>query len=141
LKASVTTYNWNSGSRSSAGSGTVKIPGVLENGNLHDNAIVCNCNVDAVLLTVRKEGPNKGWFNSSSQHLDSYWLYTVVVCSKIFYSIFSFLCISETTEQNCMKFSHVEKRFIAAVLPYLLVYHMHPNHTQGVHLARGFSDR
>ncbi|KAJ9580304.1 hypothetical protein L9F63_004020 [Diploptera punctata] len=26
----------------------------------HDDAIVCNCNVDAVLLTVRKEGPNTG---------------------------------------------------------------------------------
>jgi hypothetical protein len=34
----------------------------LVNGNSHDNAIVCNCNMDAILLTVRKEGPNKGLF-------------------------------------------------------------------------------
>ncbi|PSN32683.1 DNA topoisomerase 3-alpha [Blattella germanica] len=30
------------------------------NRNSHDNAIVCNCGEDAVLLTVRKDGPNKG---------------------------------------------------------------------------------
>ncbi|XP_023711894.1 DNA topoisomerase 3-alpha isoform X2 [Cryptotermes secundus] len=59
-EVSVQTYNWNSGSRASAGSGAIRTPGVLENGNQHDNAIVCNCNVDALLLTVRKEGPNKG---------------------------------------------------------------------------------
>jgi hypothetical protein len=115
LKVSDGTYNWNSGSRASAGSGTVRIPGVLESGNQHDNAIVCNCNMDALLLTVRKEGPNKGRFNPPSQHLNSYYLYTVGVCSKIFHSIFLIsVHFRNQTEQNCMKFSDVEKRFTVA---------------------------
>ncbi|XP_021921836.1 DNA topoisomerase 3-alpha [Zootermopsis nevadensis] len=52
--------NVNNGSKSSAASGSGRIRGVLDSGNPHDNAIVCNCNVDAIQLTVRKEGPNKG---------------------------------------------------------------------------------
>jgi len=61
LKDSVTVFNRN-GPSTSAGTGSDRIPGALVNGNSHDDAIVCSCNVDAVLLTVRKEGPNKGLF-------------------------------------------------------------------------------
>ena len=61
LKDSVTVFNRN-GPSTSAGTGSDRIPGALVNGNSHDDAIVCSCNVDAILLTVRKEGPNKGLF-------------------------------------------------------------------------------
>ena len=62
LKDSVTVFNHN-GQSTSAGTGSDRTPGALVNGNSHDDAIVCSCNVDAILLTVRKEGPNKGLFN------------------------------------------------------------------------------
>jgi hypothetical protein len=52
-----------SGPSTSAGTDSFRTPAALVNGNSHDDAIVCNCNVDAVLLTVRKEGPNKGLCN------------------------------------------------------------------------------
>lgn len=29
-----------------------------------DDAVVCKCNVDAIQLTVRKEGPNQGLFKA-----------------------------------------------------------------------------
>jgi len=61
LKDSVTAFNRN-GQSTSAGTGSDRIPGAWVNGNSHDDAIVCSCNVDAILLTVRKEGPNKGLF-------------------------------------------------------------------------------
>jgi hypothetical protein len=63
LKVSITVFNSNGQSTSSAGTGSDRIPGALVNVEAHDDAIVCSCNVDAILLTVRKEGPNKGLFN------------------------------------------------------------------------------
>lgn len=35
---------------------------VLENKNVKDNDIVCECNETAKLMTVRKNGPNSGKF-------------------------------------------------------------------------------
>ena len=47
-----------------------------QTGEGDSNAIVCNCGQDALLLTVRKEGPNTGntpCLNSCIETRDRYW--------------------------------------------------------------------